>query len=926
MSDILYCLIIEPVVFFLDFLISILKPLLCVNPVASLLYISLIVNFLCYPFFKKAAEVSQADRKRYFELLPKLNSIKENFKGSERRMLVATYFRQNHYSPILSNLKQSMVVLLQVPIFLAMYVVIDHYSFLSIPNIGPEGYVWQIFSLKLRVLPIVMTLINLISLYYYEHNIPLKEKKSAVALPILFLVLLYKSNPAIVIYWIFNNIFSVLTNVKIFAPARLKQWTIGFVIIVTAFVFQTTSWESIKITLIIWGVLALMAALVRFIFLKDKELFWLGTMTLCIVAMISKYFYETYIHYGYILATMMILVGYKFYVSWVRDKITDISYKDIFLLVFPLGGLFLYILASLIASDPIDFSSAENISALMKLQICTVLGSVVLYPCLIYAMFPYKRKVLYYTLGVLLFVSLLKLCVFEPIPGYLDLSMTINSTQQTNLTMNHIVKDTLMILFVMGIFSLIIKYNFRQYLNKILVASILSLLILCAHDVVQSENYMREYTAKLDKNLLKEFKLPLSKTHKNIVIIFLDRAMSTVFPITMNEYPEMKKVYDGFTYYPNTLSYAAQTLYSTPSMFGGYEYTPQKLNADTSRRMVDKHDESFSVLPELFRRNGAKVIVNGLPFISYDDRKEFDLYHKDIEYYSVRRGIERKTQMKQKFENEMKIIHRNAFIFSLFRLAPEVMRQSIYNVGLYLTEGLGNNQHKEVLAIIEKEALKVLTKQTYASDIDKPTFTIFDTELPHSPTAKMNGTDLLKKYPFKQRYVPAGEITKDMHRHYAVNVMSYELLAEWLQKLKKEEVYDNTKIIMIADHGWLTKQMLSVRFEYTVNNPLLLIKDFNAKGEYNIDYRFMTLADLPVLATENMIKNPKNPFTGKELTMDEKENGVDIINNYQIRWSPRQFADKDRTYLIPKEQYVYWKHIDKEGIPNIRDIEKYLDK
>ena len=51
--------------------------------------------------------------------------------------------------------------------------------------------------------------------------------------------------------------------------------------------------------------------------------------------------------------------------------------------------------------------------------------------------------------------------------------------------------------------------------------------------------------------------------------------------------------------------------------------------------------------------------------------------------------------------------------------------------------------------------------------------------------------------------------------------------------------------------------------------PLFMVKDFNAKG-FSVSDEFMTNADTAFLSVQGLIEDPKNPFTGKPITMDEK--------------------------------------------------------
>ena len=70
----------------------------------------------------------------------------------------------------------------------------------------------------------------------------------------------------------------------------------------------------------------------------------------------------------------------------------------------------------------------------------------------------------------------------------------------------------------------------------------------------------------------------LSKTGRNVIVFMLDRAVGVYVPYIMNERPELIEQFDGFTFYPNTLSYGNCTNIGCPSLFGGYEYTPEAMN------------------------------------------------------------------------------------------------------------------------------------------------------------------------------------------------------------------------------------------------------------------------------------------------------------------------------------------------------------
>ena len=51
----------------------------------------------------------------------------------------------------------------------------------------------------------------------------------------------------------------------------------------------------------------------------------------------------------------------------------------------------------------------------------------------------------------------------------------------------------------------------------------------------------------------------------------LDRAKSNYFESILNDQPYIKESFEGFTYYPNTISANSHTLMGSPGLYGGYE-------------------------------------------------------------------------------------------------------------------------------------------------------------------------------------------------------------------------------------------------------------------------------------------------------------------------------------------------------------------
>ena len=111
-------------------------------------------------------------------------------------------------------------------------------------------------------------------------------------------------------------------------------------------------------------------------------------------------------------------------------------------------------------------------------------------------------------------------------------------------------------------------------------------------------------------------------------------------------------------------------------------------------------------------------------------------------------------------------------------------------------------------------------------------------------------------------------------RFFYANVISLRELTYFIKFLKDNEIYDNTKIIFVSDHGVsISTSMIfnNLKGIETISpfNALLMFKDFDARGELKISTNLSTIADMPYLATKH-ITNIRNYFTGNLISTNNK--------------------------------------------------------
>ena len=235
---------------------------------------------------------------------------------------------------------------------------------------------------------------------------------------------------------------------------------------------------------------------------------------------------------------------------------------------------------------------------------------------------------------------------------------------------------------------------------------------------------------------------------------------------------------------------------------------------------------------------------------------------------------------------------------------PLFAQPVIYNNGLYnQVKGPDDTAEYSTQTIKDKstaqginanfmEPYNVLTSLSYMTKINKSsdnTFLFMVNDATHEPMLlkapeyePSNKVDN-KKYDtentdrFNVNGITLKAENETQMSHYHANIAAFLQLGKWFDYLRENNVYDNTRIILVSDHGQSVGQIdelimddgssyyKDVEFYY----PLLMVKDFGSKG-FKTSREFMTNADVPTLATNGLIENPKNPFTGKLINSDEK--------------------------------------------------------
>jgi membrane protein insertase Oxa1/YidC/SpoIIIJ len=831
------------------------------NPAVSLLGVSFAVSVLTLPLYFMAEKHQRFEQDIQKCMKPEVDNIKAVFSGDERFMRLAVYYRQNMYHP-LSSLRSSISLIIQIPFFIAAYHFISNLELIKNISLGPINDLAKPDSLivikgfTMNILPIVMTIISCVAAGIYTKGFSVKDKLQLYGMAVIFLILLYNSPSGLVLYWTGNNLFSLIKNF-VQKMKNSKKIVSGIIIALYLFLFICfllfTNFWTIRRIILVFIFISLPLLLFIYLLLIKKNI-------------------------------------QKIFIKFREEYSSDMGiYLLSIMTLFLVAGL--VIPSSLIASSVQEFSFIENYRSPFPFIINTVMQSIgifVFWPLCIYLLLPKSYKKIFEKLSVIITImALINVFIF---PGeYGSLSIILTFSEDVVSGINYILIN-LFVNFILAIILLYLLFKFKKMM-RYMMSLLLCALILVG--IINNVKIFKDFRA-LEKQLTHEkpFKgepvYKFSKTGKNVLVIMLDRAISGYIPYIFEEKPELHNSFDGFTWYKNTISFGSYTIFGVPGVFGGYEYTPMEIQKRENISLVKKHNEAILLLPRIFLDHGYNVTVTDPSWSNYKDIPDLSIFtdypqidaKNIIGKYSDKWLLEKGNDIK--VVNLTNHIESNLIVFSFFKIVPLIMKNFIYDSGNWLAAEAEKNNFFPKVTINNYIALDILPKITLISDNINNSYNIICNELTHEPIFLQFPDYILTN---EVNDIGSGPFANE--KHYHANISAFVFLGKWFSYLKENNIYDNTKIIIVSDHG----RNLYSKFSDNIILPdgnclqtytaLLMVKNFNAHGNLFIDDTFMTNADVPIIALKDIVDNPINPWTGNLITSN-KDDGVIITTSN--RW------------------------------------------
>ena len=982
----------------------------------AIILLSFFISALLLPVFILIEKAKKKDDVIKRKMQPLVDEIKRVYKGQERYYYLKTLNRQHNYSPF-KALVPILSLLLQIPFFIAAYQYLENLEALK----GVSFWFIQDLSLAdgilggVHFLPIAMTLVNLLTAYFYTRNGNKTERRQMLVVALVFLILLYNLPAALLLYWTMNNVFSFfrlfITNPEVFSknvrskplPKRksieikakfvnvMPLVRITFAVLSSILILTQLNWaiknnfDDIVLRIIAVSIASIVISvffgliLVLFNHYENKlrnisikpiyfySLFFLGlyfyfaaqyyysgvSFSLNVKALvfiiptqiigfillskeknnINKVLYKT----ATFLLLFVFLIQILNFIAHLSSNEVSLSILNIHLLVkdhsMPytvLGGILFSSIIALVlfVSTEIESFKIKKYLLTYSLSVIYVLGLIFLWnPLMVFSTSPESfsfaaydilrvnfplfivslitsialflivgkklKRILLITSLLVLIVSIVNSFIVPLNLGTLQMHRFSEIDNLMKSNSYYLIEAILMLMAIIGIEFLLRKSYQRQItyalvlLNVILVSQSLFVSTRTGH-FFNNEFVKQSKSVELNKRVggaadiessKTQTTISFSKDKKNILVFVADMFQGWYLRTILEENKAIEEELKGFKWYPNTVSITNYTSTSAPSILMGYDYTPDKLDLDSTRELKEKVKEAHLRLIEEVKSKGYNYTSTQIPYSSIDNNDygvNIPLWTDDWNFLMPVLNIGNAT------EQEYSLLWQNAMFFC----SPLFVKPEIYRNGNWMFKASKNNENTKLT-----KHYNLLRTLPYISDTesDKSSFIYIWTKASHFPWDLVDDN---------------GKFHPNV-KPYENNKWVMEKIINWIKWMKKNGVYDNTRIIILSDHGirdvkvdsnvvifnpFVPKESEKISLKQLLCfTPLMMVKDYNDSNKISEDWRFLSNVDATAISLSDNDPTKIEPPLDRTLTafyvswkIKASNKKLPIVNSYEV--------------------------------------------
>lgn len=203
----------------------------------AIILVALLVRLFTYPFARRALREQKRFNEIQERLKPALKEIKQKYKGGEQSERIIALYKAHKVSPA-AGIKPLLIVLLQLPVFVALFQILE-----QAPALRGAGFLWigdlarpdrtaslgvhlPWFGDTLNLLPVIMVATIMLGAVTapgetWTDAAYRRRLLASGAMAIVFFVIFYSFPAGLVLYWITANLLHVAQQLLVSVRDRL---------------------------------------------------------------------------------------------------------------------------------------------------------------------------------------------------------------------------------------------------------------------------------------------------------------------------------------------------------------------------------------------------------------------------------------------------------------------------------------------------------------------------------------------------------------------------------------------------------------------------------------------------------------------------------------------------------------------------------
>ena len=379
--------------------------------------------------------------------------------------------------------------------------------------------------------------------------------------------------------------------------------------------------------------------------------------------------------------------------------------------------------------------------------------------------------------------------------------------------------DTLVWIFCFAvpfIVDAIVKRNNKKFYTAIIIASLFFTIIQIPAFIVQAITFNPNESNEINITTDNIFEVSDSE---NILIFMLDTLQGSYYDTFISLHPEYKENLKGFVHYDNTSAAGAATIVAVPAMFTGEPFTRQETYSEYLNN-VWSSENLFSLLN--------------------DAGYEVDVYSESVLFSPNAIDYIDNFEFSNGEVLSWKILTEKVYKMDLYKFAPHLLKPHFW----YTSEELNEAKVLNDSYVLDDHTFYDLFSENgfIVDSSKKKTLQLYHLEGAHAPYD-------MDEYGNKVKSTCEQQVAG-----------SFYCLAKIFDDMKAKDIYDNSTIIIMADHGD-NSNLKSLTF---------LVKESGATGGYRTSSAPVSGFDVaPYIASLAGKKIENSVYSGDLTKLDE---------------------------------------------------------